>query len=173
MPSRYVQMPNGSYLEWPENVSAAEFKAKASRFATPQLPVSTRGPSNMPLPVPSGPKPYLDRVMDYIGQGVESTAKLPNQLASRAKEIYQEGSKKGGFAGGLKMAESPILASGGALTGLLKSVMGVTTPGIAYRMSKHEDPAKIAADAGSFLGGYMVGGPKEATAGEGGSVSSA
>src|ERR1700733_14862407 len=29
---RYVEMPNGSYLEWPEGVSAEEFKAKASRI---------------------------------------------------------------------------------------------------------------------------------------------
>jgi hypothetical protein len=32
--SRYVQMPNGSYLEWPEGVSAAEFKAKAAKIGT-------------------------------------------------------------------------------------------------------------------------------------------
>ena len=27
---RYVEMPNGSYLEWPEGVSAEDFKAKAA-----------------------------------------------------------------------------------------------------------------------------------------------
>jgi hypothetical protein len=30
--SRYVQLPNGSYLEWPEGVSAATFKAKATKL---------------------------------------------------------------------------------------------------------------------------------------------
>ena len=31
MPTRYVKLPNGSYMEWPDGVSAEEFKAKASR----------------------------------------------------------------------------------------------------------------------------------------------
>jgi hypothetical protein len=40
MPQRYVQLPNGSYLEWPENVSADEFKAKALKVMgqTPAAP---------------------------------------------------------------------------------------------------------------------------------------
>ena len=29
--SRYVQLPNGSYMEWPQGVSADEFKAKAAK----------------------------------------------------------------------------------------------------------------------------------------------
>jgi hypothetical protein len=37
---RYVELPNGSYLEWPQNVSASDFKAKAQRImgqtSTPQ-----------------------------------------------------------------------------------------------------------------------------------------
>ena len=32
MSSRYVELPNGSYLEWPEGVSAATFKAKATKL---------------------------------------------------------------------------------------------------------------------------------------------
>jgi hypothetical protein len=31
MSSRYVALPNGSYMEWPEGVSAATFKAKATK----------------------------------------------------------------------------------------------------------------------------------------------
>src|ERR1035441_9850540 len=32
MSSRYVELPNGSYLEWPEGVSANTFKAKATKL---------------------------------------------------------------------------------------------------------------------------------------------
>src|SRR5580693_9297637 len=32
VPDRYVQLPNGSYLQWPEGVSAATFKAKATKL---------------------------------------------------------------------------------------------------------------------------------------------
>ena len=38
MPTRYVQLPNGKYLEWPEGVSAADFKAKAQKLAVPETP---------------------------------------------------------------------------------------------------------------------------------------
>ena len=38
MPDRYVQLPNGSYLHWPEGVSAATFKAKATKLMGPQVP---------------------------------------------------------------------------------------------------------------------------------------
>src|SRR5580692_10399046 len=38
MPTRYVQLPNGKYLEWPEGVSAADFKAKAQRLVAPETP---------------------------------------------------------------------------------------------------------------------------------------
>ena len=34
--TRYVELPNGSYLEWPEGVSAADFKAKAQRLLGPR-----------------------------------------------------------------------------------------------------------------------------------------
>jgi hypothetical protein len=49
---------------------------------------------------------------------------------------------------------------------MLKSVMGVTTPGIVKRMADKEDPANITSDAATFLGGYMAGGPKETGSGE-------
>ena len=162
MSSRYVQLPNGSYLEWPEGVSAATFKAKATKImgSGPELPATTRRAS-MPLPTPLGPKPFIDRLMDYIGESMESSSRLPEQLKTRIQERYKEGEKKGGFSGGMRMAESPILAEGDILQGMLKSVLGVTTPGIIYRMSKKEDPAKIVSDSATFLGGYMAGGPKE------------
>src|ERR1019366_3548959 len=38
--SRYVQLPNGSYMEWPQGVSAEDFKAKAATVggAPPDAP---------------------------------------------------------------------------------------------------------------------------------------
>lgn len=162
MADRYVQLPNGSYLQWPEGVSAATFKAKATKLmGNSSLPVSTRGPMTMPMPNPMGPKPFTERLMDYIGQSVESTAKLPSELINRSRDIYKQGKQEGGVSGGLKMAEAPFRAEGDILTGLLKSTAGVSTPGIVTRLLNHEDPAKISADAGTFLGGYMLGGPKE------------
>lgn len=41
MPTRYVQMPDGRYLEWPDGVSPADFKARAQKLAGPQKPVDT------------------------------------------------------------------------------------------------------------------------------------
>src|ERR1700678_3437215 len=38
MPDRYVQLPNGSYLQWPEGVSAATFKAKTTSLMGQQTP---------------------------------------------------------------------------------------------------------------------------------------
>jgi hypothetical protein len=166
MTDRYVQLPNGSYLQWPEGVSAATFKAKATKLMGPSLPVSTRKAADLSLPTAQPPKPFLGRLLDYIGKGMESTARTPSSVMSGARNYYKEGQQQGGILGAVKMAESPILAEGDALTGMLKSVLGVSTPGILYRMSKKEDPAKIAADASTFLGGYALGGPKETAAGE-------
>ncbi len=48
--SRYVELPNGAYMEWPEGVSAAEFKAKAQqvmggpRAGTAHPELGGRGP---------------------------------------------------------------------------------------------------------------------------------
>src|ERR1700678_1713162 len=173
MPDRYVQLPNGSYLQWPEGVSAATFKAKATKLMGPSLPVSTRKAADLPLPTAQPPKPFMSRLSDYVSQIAQSTAKTPGSVIDSARNYYKEGEQQGGFTGGMRMAEAPIMAEGDANTGMLKSVLGVTAPGIAYRVSKNEDPAKIAADAGTFLGGYMAGGPKEATAGEGLSVGDA
>lgn len=174
MPDRYVQLPNGSYLQWPEGVSAATFKAKATKLMGQSgLPVSTRGASDMPLPNPSAPKSFIGRLMDYVGQSAESTAKLPSSLASRTREIYQQGKQQGGFGGAVRMAESPILAEGDALKNVLTSVLGISTPGIVNRLINREDTAKIGADATTFLGGWMAGGPKESTSGEGLSIGDA
>lgn len=41
---RYVQLPNGSYMEWPEGISAEEFKAKAAKVGSaPDQPESDSG----------------------------------------------------------------------------------------------------------------------------------
>jgi hypothetical protein len=56
--SRYVQLPNGSYLEWPEGVSAEEFKAKAGKLM---------GTS----PTPSNAKPLQTHIKEYSPQQLQ------------------------------------------------------------------------------------------------------
>lgn len=126
--------------------------------------VTEEPPPSVPRPIvdmKEEPKPGLSRYLDYVGEGVESAVKAPGQIANRSREIYRGGKARGGFLGGMEMAEAPIRAEGEAITGIGKSLWGVSTPGLINRMSNKEDPAKIGADMTVALGGYMAGGPKE------------
>jgi hypothetical protein len=59
MAARYVQLPDGRYLEWPEGIPADEFKAKAA----PIVWQSAAGPYTRP------PAPQLKPVISPIGTG--------------------------------------------------------------------------------------------------------
>ena len=81
MADRYVQLPNGSYLQWPEGVSAAEFKAKAQKVMGSQKASETPLPAGVKqtgfnsagqrmigtedVPEPS----YWDALTDPVGSG--------------------------------------------------------------------------------------------------------
>jgi hypothetical protein len=114
----------------------------------------------------------MDRLLDYLSEGVEGMTKAPGQLSARTRELYEAGGKKGGVTGALKSATAPYFAEGEALKGLLMSALGVSTVGdlfgrgLGSRLARHEDPAKVESDAALALGGYMAGGPKETSAGE-------
>jgi hypothetical protein len=56
---RYVQLPNGSYLEWPEGISAEEFKTKAAKLM---------GTS----PTPSNAKPQQAHIKEYSPQQLQA-----------------------------------------------------------------------------------------------------
>jgi hypothetical protein len=65
MPTRYVQLPNGKYLEWPEGVSASDFKAKASRIIQTERPAGL--PAGEELPgVPKAPTPAMNKVVNPL-----------------------------------------------------------------------------------------------------------
>jgi len=63
--SRYVQLPNGSYMEWPQGVSAEEFKAKAQKVSAS----------------PDQPKP--ENFLHSLGSSLGLT---PEQLQAQAQE---------------------------------------------------------------------------------------
>jgi hypothetical protein len=57
---RYVQLPNGTYLEWPENVTADQFKAKALKvmgqsYNSVQRPTIEPPPGTPTIPKPAPP----------------------------------------------------------------------------------------------------------------------
>lgn len=101
---RYVELPNGSYLEWPEGVSAAEFKAKASKLMqSAESPAPTTGRLNMPM-----------RQAEKIQQ-----QNTPLDATSNATALDRflpgAGMTVGGMAGG--MIAGPVGAAAGAAYG--------------------------------------------------------
>jgi hypothetical protein len=65
---RYVKMPDGHYVEWPENVSAADFKAKVSgRFGNaPSGPVDPSGRTPTGEPAPGDKRSGYQRTLDTL-----------------------------------------------------------------------------------------------------------
>ena len=66
MPSRYVQLPNGSYLEWPDGVSAADFKTKAQKLMAGQRAVAPKIDDQKD---DTPEHPYWDALTDPVGSG--------------------------------------------------------------------------------------------------------
>jgi hypothetical protein len=101
MSDRYVQLPNGSYLQWPEGVPAATFKAKATKLmgesAKPQ-PSVTNGTI-------SAYKPTMEQKFDDLRQKL-------SEFANRGS-----GSFKAGDTGIGDFMASPLL-------GLLRATKG-------------------------------------------------
>src|SRR5580658_9672917 len=98
MPTRYVQLPNGKYLEWPEGVSAADFKAKAQKLVGPETPGLEPGQS---LPsVPGVAKPALQKsiagqvaapVMEGQNYFDKLTSMTPHQMPHSISDAGREG----------------------------------------------------------------------------------
>jgi hypothetical protein len=74
---RYVQMPDNSYVEWPEGVSAEEFKAKvAGKFGTPgEEPVGLTGLEHHDFNAPVG-KEILKGIGNIGAGGLGALATL-------------------------------------------------------------------------------------------------
>lgn len=112
---RYVEMPNGSYLEWPEGISADDFKAKAQKvMGQPQTsgPRMTAVDKMFPQSTPSSPV--------TIGQPHPRTglAGAEDTMANLRTRLSQFAQKGVGQGAGDFMMSLPL--------GLLKMAKGGT-----------------------------------------------
>ena len=86
-PPRYVLLPNGSYLEWPENVSADEFNARARQILgegnargtiTGEVASIGQAPSSyQPKPYRPYQGSYGERALSYMGEDLNKMMSHP------------------------------------------------------------------------------------------------
>ena len=93
MPDRYVQLPNGAYLQWPEGVSADTFKAKATKLMGTQ-PQAEHNPnertwSGVESIGAAHPKTGLAGIEEKLGGMRERLS----QFASRGSGTYKVGDR--------------------------------------------------------------------------------
>lgn len=128
MPPRYVQLPNGSYLEWPEGVSAAEFKAKAGRYTgaktsnvRPDTAVDKMFPQGATVSAPH-PRTGLAGIEDSLSD-------LRTRLSMSAQKGVGQGTGDAMASpalGLMKMMQAPLeAAQGHPLKALGKGVGGM------------------------------------------------
>jgi hypothetical protein len=92
MPDRYVQLPNGSYLQWPDGVSAATFKAKATKLMGSSPKSSEPNPNDRIWSGVEGvsayhPKTGLAGIEETLGNARERL----RQFANRGSGSYKVG----------------------------------------------------------------------------------
>jgi hypothetical protein len=149
MAERYVQLPNGSYLEWPEGVSAADFKAKAQKL------IGGPSPDNPAAPY-QPPKPDLQRVASPVtaarefGGGLLHT--IPDMLTHPGETLSSMG--------------QPVTASGVAPEGMYPATapLGGSDPGIGglhavqneAQEGQAENAREIAANPARAAGGLTA-----------------
>jgi hypothetical protein len=80
MTDRYVQLPNGSYLQWPEGVPAATFKAKATKLM-----------GESAKPQPSVPNGTISAYKPDIPQRLEDLRQRLSEFANRGSGSYKVG----------------------------------------------------------------------------------
>ncbi len=157
MADRYVQMPDGAYLEWPEGVSAEEFKAKASKY----LPNAGLAPA-AGAPPPKGTLPGEEmtianaprQIIGRINENMETMGNLPANVLGEARARFKAAREKGDW-GGMVMAIPRTEVN--TLENMVTGVGSVTAPGIAYRAYKKEPPANIIGDIAMFTAGTPEG----------------
>jgi hypothetical protein len=138
---RYVKLPNGSYLEWPQNVPADEFKAKALKVMGGQPKPETA----VDKMFPHGGEMSIGAVHDKPGlAGIESSL---NDLRTRLSMSAQKGVGQGT---GDFMASLPL--------GLLRLLKGGTEVPQGKIWQGTKDIAGGAGEAATITG--MVLGPE-------------
>lgn len=90
MADRYVQLPNGSYLQWPEGVSAETFKAKATKLMGTQAPEVPTNKVNDSMGKITGisayhPKTGLAGIEEKLGDWRQRLSEFANKGAGSYK----------------------------------------------------------------------------------------
>lgn len=90
MADRYVQLPNGSYLQWPEGVSAETFKAKATKLMGTQAPEAPTNKVNDSMGKITGisayhPKTGLAGIEEKLGDWRQRLSEFANKGAGSFK----------------------------------------------------------------------------------------
>lgn len=99
------------------------------------------------------PNSFMARFTDRISDTAESTEKIIPNFANDARDKFLAGKKLGGMRGLSQMVSAIPRAEGTVGANMAKGLYGVTTLGIAQRLSNKEDPANIIADAAMMLAG--------------------
>jgi len=140
---RYVQLPGGSYLEWPQGVSAEEFRAKAAKVVASPPPAKTTAVDKM-FPTPTADAPVtVSRPHPRTGlPGAEDTL---GNLRTHLSQFAQKGVGQG--AGDFMMS-LPL--------GLLKMAKGGTEIPQGKFLRGGGDILGGAAEAATIPGGFMA-----------------
>jgi hypothetical protein len=104
---------------------------------------------------PAPQKSFMSRFSENLGTDLGAMANFPAQILDSASKKVKEAKAQGRYG---KMLLAPFEAEEEGIANAGKGILSMTTPGIAYRMSQGEDPAKISADAATFLAGDEAGG---------------
>ncbi len=158
--SRYVELPNGSYMEWPEGVSAAEFKAKAARVMGGPRPGTTHPELAESSPVDIGTADRAMRGLGNVGIGVaKGVGSMLNEagkltpfgspLSSRREEKYLAPSTTG-----QKIGKGVADVGGFLLPGMGEETAGARIAEIAPRIG--ERAAAVLGRVGTQTAGSAI-----------------
>lgn len=119
MPDRYVQLPNGSYLEWPDGVSADDFKAKAQKAmgssSTGNTPIAASGGrtatgESAPNDTRNAAQRYLDNLITPDARREEWQSRLRSGVDDFARHVA---------ANVVPMISHPLTSAEGMVSSLL------------------------------------------------------
>src|ERR1700733_2179788 len=154
----YAKLPDGSYAKFPKGTppdvmrqrltAAGLLKSQPSQAATAQAAPAAVSPS----PSPTTPqKSFGERVLNILGQGVETTMDTPKRMMQRGAELHQQAT---GLQGRLT---APLRAESEEVTNALKGIWQSTAPGMIGQPPEQKVAGAIGMMAGAGEGGGPVG----------------